>query len=350
MTDLLSSENYPGLMMTDFRSIEFLENHLRFISQTKLPLAEIYIKTDDYNRVAEAIEVLEIRGAPAIGIAAAYAVYLGVSKLNEIDEDEFEKIIRRLASTRPTAVNLFWALDRMKTVFSKFKDSSNLKLELLNQAKSIHNEDIEMCRQIGEHGLEIFKNKSTVLTHCNTGKLATGGDGTAFSIILNGFKNNLVEYVYADETRPLLQGSRLTAFELAKAGIPFSINPDSSAAVLLKENRIDCAIVGSDRIALNGDAANKIGTYNLAVLCKYHGVPFYIAAPTSTIDKNCASGKDITIEFRGKDELNSIRDQLITSPEYDAFNPAFDVTPHELITGIVTEKALHKPPYNFANI
>ena len=319
------------------------------MDQTKLPIIESYIETDDYIRIARAIETLEIRGAPAIGIAAAYAVFLGVKCMDKITDEHFNSIIDRLTATRPTAVNLFWALNRMKSVYLNNKSSPNLIESLYDEAKNIHIEDIEMCKQIGINGLEIFDKKSTVLTHCNTGKLATGGDGTALNIIINAYKKGLVDYVYADETRPLLQGSRLTAFELHKAGVPFSINTDSTAAVLMKEKKIDSVIVGSDRIALNGDAANKIGTYNLAVLCAYHNIPFYIAAPTSTIDRNCPSGENIIIEFRNKEELSLINGNIISSPDYNAYTPAFDVTPHELISGIVTEIALHRSPYDFSN-
>lgn len=204
-----------------------------------------------------------------------------------------------------------------------------------------------MCDKIGENGLQIFEKESVVLTHCNTGRLATGGEGTAFSVIKTGFQNGKVKFVYADETRPLLQGSRLTAFELSKNGIPFVINTDSTAAMLMKQNKIDLVITGADRIAKNGDSANKIGTYNLAVLCKHHNIPFYIAAPTSTIDKNCPDGDSIKIEERNKNEVIKINGVQITKENYEVYSPAFDVTPNELITGIITEEALHKPPYNF---
>ncbi len=336
--------------MSDFTSIEFKDDKLILIDQTKLPIYEEYISTDDYERIAVAIERLEVRGAPAIGIAAAYAITVAFKNPSEITLEYFDKVYNRLASTRPTAVNLFWALDRMKSVFNNKINSSNIYKILLREAIEIHQEDIEMCNAIGQNGLKIFKDKSNVLTHCNTGKLATGGSGTAFSVIQHAFKNNLVNHVFADETRPLLQGSRLTAFELSKAGIPFSINSDSTAAFLMQKSKIDLVITGSDRIAINGDAANKIGTYNLAVLCNYHKIPFYIVAPTSTIDKNCLSGEDIKIEFRDKKELNSFRSEMITKSEYDVYAPAFDVTPHNLITGIITEKDLHLPPFDFSNI
>ena len=333
--------------MSSFNSIEFKDDKLFLINQTLLPLKEEYIMTDDYERISVAIERLEVRGAPAIGIAAAYAFTLAFKNISSPEQNYFEKVYNRLASTRPTAVNLFWALERMKNVFDTNRTKNNLYQILLSEAKEIHNEDIEMCNKMGENGLEIFTKKSVVLTHCNTGQLATGGSGTAFSVILNAYKNKLVEYVYADETRPLLQGSRLTAFELDKAGIPFSINSDSTAAFLMQKKKIDLVITGADRIAVNGDAANKIGTYNLAVLCKHHSIPFYIAAPTSTIDKKCKTGNDITIEFRDKKELNSFKNVQITSERYNVFAPAFDVTPNEVITGIITEKGLHKFPYNF---
>ncbi len=336
--------------MSDFKVIEFRDGKVILIDQTKLPIREEYIETDSYLRIAEAIERLEIRGAPAIGIVAAYAIVLGVKLFENISEDDFQSIYQRLAETRPTAVNLFWALDRMKNIFEMNKNSNQLYDKLFDEAINIHNEDIVMCDKIGENGFTIFKKRSNVLTHCNTGRLATGGEGTALNIIKYAFKKDMIEHVYADETRPLLQGSRLTAFELDKFKIPFSINTDSAAAVLLQKGRIDYVIVGSDRIALNGDAANKVGTYNLAVLCKYHNVPFYIAAPTSTIDKNCISGDDIEIEFRDKKEINSIHETIITSPSYDVYSPAFDVTPNQLITGIITEKDLHLPPYDFRNI
>lgn len=351
MIGLMGLEKYQGLkMMNDFKSIEFKNDKLILIDQTKLPIIEEYISTDDYERIATAIERLEVRGAPAIGITAAYAVALAFKTENNNRDKHFNIVYQLLFKTRPTAVNLFWALDRMKNVFSQNKNSSELYNILLKEAETIHNEDIEMCNKMAINGLPIFKKTSNVLTHCNTGRLATGGEGTAFSVINHAFKNGLVKYVYADETRPLLQGSRLTAFELSKANIPFSINTDSTAAFLMQQNLIDLVITGADRIAVNGDSANKIGTYNLAVLCKYHNIPFYIAAPTTTIDKKCETGNDIEIEFRNKNELNSFRDCMITSNDYDSYSPAFDVTPNFLITGIITEKSLHKSPFDFSLI
>lgn len=331
--------------MSSFKCIEFVNDQLKLIDQTKLPLTEEYIISDDYERISISIERLEVRGAPAIGVTAAYALALAFKNKNTKDDSWFEKVFNRLASTRPTAVNLFWALEEMKKTYHSLTD--NIYQGLLSKAIEIHNDDIDKCNRMAANGLEIFTKKSKVLTHCNTGQLATGGGGTAFYVIQKAFENGLVEFVNADETRPLLQGSRLTAFELEKAGIPFSINSDSMAAVLMQKGEVDLVITGADRIASNGDSANKIGTYNLAVLCKYHKIPFYIAAPTSTIDKNCKHGDDINIEFRDSKELNTIKDVLITKPEYNTYTPAFDVTPNELISGIITEEKLHKPPYNF---
>lgn len=333
--------------MNSFKCIEFREDKLILIDQTKLPLDESYIATDDYERIALAIERLEVRGAPAIGVSAAYAVALAFKNFSGDCDQHFEKVYKRLASTRPTAVNLFWALEEMKAKYFSLSEKVNIYEELLKTAVSIHNDDINKCEGMAANGLEIFEKKSKVLTHCNTGQLATSGGGTAFYVIQKAYEAGLVEHVYADETRPLLQGSRLTAFELSKTGIPFTINTDSTAAMLMNQGKIDLVITGADRIAANGDSANKIGTYNLAVLCKHHNIPFYIAAPTSTIDLKCTSGKDIMIEERNKKEITEIKGVKITSDEYNVYSPAFDVTPNELISGIITENKLHKPPYNF---
>ncbi|OGU71836.1 MAG: S-methyl-5-thioribose-1-phosphate isomerase [Ignavibacteria bacterium RBG_16_34_14] len=335
---------------SNYFSLDFINGKFVFLDQTKLPLSEIYIETESYKQIAEAIEKLEVRGAPLIGICAAYALALSLKDIpKKYSEKAFYKAVERLARTRPTAVNLFWAIDEMKKVFEANKNSDNIYKVLLNRAKEIHADDIEKCRKIGENGLRIFKHKSTILTHCNTGKLATGGDGTAFNVIKTGFEKGLVEFVYADETRPLLQGLRLTSFELKKNGIPFKIQSDSSAATLMQKSKIDFVVVGADRIALNGDTANKIGTYNLAVSANYHNIPFYVAAPSTTIDKKTIKGDDIKIEFRNKNELTTMNDQKIAPDDYDVYSPAFDVTPAYLITGIITEKDVYFFPYNFIN-
>ncbi len=331
----------------DYFSIRFDDGFLEFLDQTKLPLEENYVKTDSYERIAEAVEKLEIRGAPLIGVAAAYAVALAFKTEKEFNPELFNKVYQRFSSTRPTAVNLFYALDELKTAYTNNQSPSDLYNVLLNRAKEIHQKDIEYCEKIGKNGLAIFKTKSTVLTHCNTGRLATAGDGTAFSIIKTAFQNGLINHVYADETRPLLQGSRLTAFELDKCGIPFSLQTDSSAGVLMQQKKVDLVITGADRIALNGDSANKIGTYTLAVLAYQHDIPFYIAAPTTTIDRKIASGQEIKIEERNKTELFKLNDTLITKENYSSFTPAFDVTPSHFIKGIITEEGVFNFPYNF---
>jgi methylthioribose-1-phosphate isomerase len=333
--------------MNPIRAIEFNEDKLHIIDQTKLPLLEEYIITDDFERVALAIERLEVRGAPAIGIAAAYGLSLSVKNAKSNLQQIFMNAFERLKRTRPTAINLFYALDEMKKVFNEHRTDENIYKILIKKAIEIHNNDIEMCDLIGKNGLKVFAKKSRVLTHCNTGALATGGDGTALNIIKHAFEQGLVELVYVDETRPLLQGSRLTAWELEKAGIPFVINTDSSAAMLMKEGEVDLVITGADRIVLNGDTANKIGTYNLAVLCKHHNIPFYVAAPSTSIDEKSQTGNEIKIELRNRKELFEIQDTKITSTDYDAYCPAFDITPNDLITAIITERAVFYPPYKF---
>lgn len=339
---------------TEYFSIKLVQKNsygendkLIFLDQTKLPLEENYIETDDYNRIAKAIEKLEVRGAPLIGISAAYALALSIKNVKSEIESKFNSAYKRLAETRPTAVNLFQALDEMKETFESITDKTSAYEILKSKAIEIHKRDEEYCLRIGRNGLSLFKRKSNVLTHCNTGKLATGGIGTAFGIIKTAFENGLVNHVFADETRPLLQGLRLTSFELRRSGIPFTMQTDSSAAELMKQGKVDLVITGADRIALNGDSANKIGTYNLAILANYHNIPFYIAAPSSTIDKKISSGQEIVIEYRNKKELLYLGDTLITSEQFEAFTPAFDVTPAHLISGIITEEGLFTFPYNF---
>jgi methylthioribose-1-phosphate isomerase len=334
------------MKQTEYFSLKFENDKLIFLDQTKLPLKEIYIETDSYERIAEAIESLEIRGAPLIGIAAAYAIALSVKNTSDV-VSSFNSAYSRLAGTRPTAVNLFKALDEVKNVFENLQDYSTAYNLLLYKAKEIHSKDEEYCERIGRNGLTLFNQKSNLLTHCNTGKLATGGIGTAFGIIKTAFDNGLVNHVFADETRPLFQGLRLTAFELEKSGIPFSLQTDSSSAELMKQGKVNLVITGADRIALNGDSANKIGTYNLAIIANYHNIPFYIAAPSTTIDKKISTGEEIKIEYRNKKELFYSEDHPITFEHIDAFTPAFDVTPAHLISGIITEEGVFTFPYNF---
>jgi len=332
--------------MSDFFSLKFENDSLIFIDQTKLPLEEEYISTDNYERIAVAIEGLEIRGAPAIGIAAAYGITVAMKRNSNYVTTQFNSAYERLGRTRPTAVNLFWALEEMKKVLHQNSNQAELYDELKKRAIEIHNDDISSCEAIAANGIELFPKDSVILTHCNTGQLATGGAGTAFNVIQRAFEAGRVSKVYADETRPLLQGSRLTAYELSKANIPFEIVPDSAAAFLMKQRKIDAVIVGADRIAKNGDTANKIGTYNLAILCNYYNIPFYVAAPVSTIDYSIPSGDNIEMEMRGNEEVSHIMGVQVTKSEYPAYTPAFDVTPNELITAIITDKNLYKPPFD----
>lgn len=330
----------------EFSALKFIDNRLVFIDQTRLPDEEDYISTDDYNRIAEAIERLEIRGAPLIGIAALYALALSIKD----DIDNFEIALERLKKTRPTAVNLFHALERAKNFF--YESESNQSYDaLLNFAQKFHQSDIEYCNKISsysfEHITKKFNRKVRILTHCNTGSLATGGIGTAFGVILELHKKNIVEIVYACEARPLLQGLRLTSFELEKYKIPYKVITDSTAAFLMQKKLVDLVIVGADRIASNGDTANKIGTYSLAVNANFHSIPFYVAAPSTTIDKEILSGKEIVIEERNPDELLNFGTKRVITKRVEALNYAFDITPNELISAIITEDKVFNPPFNF---
>jgi methylthioribose-1-phosphate isomerase len=331
----------------EFFSLKFENDKLIFLDQTKLPDEENYISTDDYNRIAEAIERLEIRGAPLIGIAALYALSLAVKD----SISNFDNAFERLKKTRPTAVNLFNALNQAKEFFYSSKENQNY-LSLLNFAKNFHQKDIDYCNRIAKNGFDFiskkFNRKVRVLTHCNTGSLATGGIGTAFGVILELSKNDLVEIVYACEARPLLQGLRLTSFELKKNNINYKVITDSTAAFLMQKGLVDFVIVGADRIASNGDTANKIGTYSLALSSKHHSIPFLVAAPSTSIDKNISSGKEIIIEERNPDELLTFGNRRIINSQIDALNFAFDLTPNELITAIVTEEKVFLPPFDFS--
>lgn len=339
--------SFTKTTMQNYYSIKLIDDHLSYLDQTKLPLQEVYVNTDDYERIAVGIERLELRGAPLIGISAAFALALSFKKISTNHVENFNKVYKRLASTRPTAVNLFYALDKMKKVFESMADHSNTYQTLLAEATVIYNYEEHCSKRMAENGSNIFTKKSNVLTHCNTGALASVGFGTAFAVIKRAYDEGFVSNVYADETRPLLQGLRLTSFELEKNGIPFIIQTDSMAAVLMQQNKIDLVITGADRIALNGDSANKIGTYNLAILCNYHNIPFYIAAPSTTIDRKIATGAEIEIEYRDGSEILSINGKQIANPDTKTFSPAFDVTPSHLIKGIITEEDIFFFPYNF---
>ncbi len=331
------------------KSIEWCGDAVRLIDQTKLPQEERYVTTDDYKVLADAIRTLKIRGAPAIGIAAAYGVALAAVKYPSNDFKAFrshlQQAINELSSTRPTAVNLFWALNRMERAVSRAQTVEQARKLLVEEALTIHREDAEKCQLIGTHGLELIPQRASMLTYCNTGALATGGEGTAQSIITTAHRHRKSIIVYVCETRPALQGARLTTWELTKAGIDAILITDNMAASLMRQKKIDVVVVGADRIAANGDVANKIGTYNLAVIAKYHGIPFYVAAPTSTIDPLIASGSDIPIEQRDGKEITEGFGKTIAPKGIKVFSPAFDVTPADLITAIITEQGIHTPPF-----
>ena len=337
--------------------LEYTNKHeLIFLDQTLLPLKEKYLKTKNYKDVAEAIASLRIRGAPLIGIAAAYGVVMGVHHYDTDNRKNFEihfyKVTETLRNSRPTARNLFYAIERMTKVFEENIDKDFLDIEdaLLREADAIFDEDAEMCKRIGVNGSELLGEKMSVLTHCNAGELATGGIGTALGIIYTAKQQGKDIFVYVDETRPLLQGSRLTAYELEENGVEFDLIIDSMAANLMRDGLVDCVIVGADRIASNGDAVNKIGSYSLAVNCAFHKIPFYVAAPGSTIDFDIKSGEEIEIEERSSEEITRIKGEKITRSDISVQNPAFDLIPNELITAIVTEYKVHFPPYNFGGL
>ncbi len=334
--------------------IKWTDEGVLMLDQRLLPTEEKWIVLRSYNEVAQAIREMVVRGAPAIGISAAYGIALGIKHFvgtNVEDmEDELEFIANFMAETRPTAVNLFWAIERMKKAFQKAKNQhktvSEIKQILIEEARKIHQEDIEAQEKIAQYGGELIKDESVVLTHCNAGALATGGIwGTALGVIRGAKKQGKKVTVIADETRPYLQGARLTAWELLKDEIPVTLITDNMAGYMMRKGKVHAVVVGADRIAANGDTANKIGTYSLAVLAKENHIPFYVAAPLSTIDLNCPNGDAIPIEERDKTEVTYIKDIQIAPSEVEVSNPAFDVTPNEYISAIITEKGIAKPPY-----
>jgi methylthioribose-1-phosphate isomerase len=334
------------------RAIDWVDGHIRFLDQTLLPHEERFVDTDNVAVVAEAIRKLRIRGAPAIGVAAGFGVVVAArSSAMRSHADQRTCIldaITELAGTRPTAVNLFHALDRMRNVMDRSSGAAGPALAemLLAEAQRIQEEDIRACDRIGEHGAALLSGRVSLLTHCNAGALATAGSGTALSVIGTAARQGKVIRVFVDETRPLLQGARLTAWELQRAGIAVVLITDSTAASVLREGKVDAVITGADRIAANGDAANKIGTYPLAVLARHHGVPFYVAAPLSTIDIALPSGDSIPIEERGASEVTDVAGVRVAPSGIGVYAPAFDVTPNGLITGIVTEAGVLFPPFN----
>ena len=333
-------------------TITWRNGRVRYVDQTLLPSKLKFVDCGDIKRLWKAIKRLEVRGAPAIGIAGALGVVLGIkySKAKNFKSfyREVERACKYLASSRPTAVNLFWALARMECAASinKSRPIAEVKRLMLVEALKILDEDKKSCRRMARYGADLVRSGDTILTHCNAGGLATADYGTALGVLFEAKKQGKRIHVYADETRPLLQGSRLTAWELMHEGIDTTLICDNMAASLMAKGRIDKIFVGADRIASNGDAANKIGTYSLAVLAKYHKIPFYVVAPLSTFDFRIKTGKDIPIEERDGDEVRSISGRFIAPKRVKVYNPAFDVTPSELITAIVTEKGIFRPPYS----
>lgn len=326
-----------------------VDGHLRMIDQTRLPCEFIEIDCRDVPTVWEAIKVLRVRGAPAIGIAAAYGVCLGVQAVGKADEAAFfrqlQETIDYLAASRPTAVNLFWALERMKQKAAALRGAAvpEIAAALLAEARAIHEEDRQMCRAIGRFGAELLADGQGVLTHCNAGGLATSDYGTALAVIYAAAAAGKRLHVYADETRPLLQGARLTAWELQQHGIDVTLICDNMAAQVMREGRVQAVVVGADRIAANGDAANKIGTYGVALLAAAHGIPFYVAAPSSTFDLALASGDAIPIEQRDPREVTHGFSRQTAPDGVAVYNPAFDVTPASLITALICERGVIRP-------
>jgi methylthioribose-1-phosphate isomerase len=330
------------------KPIEWLGNKLKIIDQTQLPGKLAFIELRDYTEVVAAIKGMKVRGAPAIGVAAAYGIALGAQDIKTENKakflSEFYKILHAFAAARPTAVNLFRAIDRMKKAATA-ADFTTIKQALIDKAKAIHAEEEAAQERLSRLGAELIKDGFTVLTHCNTGPLATAGYGTALGVIKAVKEQGKKIEAIVTETRPLLQGARLTAWELMQDNIPTTLITDSMAGYFLSRGKVNCVIVGADRIAANGDTANKIGTYTLAVLAKENGIPFYVAAPTSTIDPSLKSGDEIPIEERNPEEVTSIGGMRLAPKDVTAANPAFDVTPHRYITAIITEKGIARKPY-----
>jgi methylthioribose-1-phosphate isomerase len=337
--------------MIPYCSICWDDNKVRLLDQRVLPQKETYIETTDYHDVIEAIRTLAIRGAPAIGVAAAMGAALGALEIKTADPQEFRRrfmeICREIAAARPTAVNLFWALDRVQLLVQEQPGASvtDLKARLVAEAQTMLKEDDTTNRHMAQHGQVVIHEGSRVLTHCNTGALATGAYGTALGVMRAAWEAGRCFTVWVDETRPLLQGARLTTWELGKIGIPYTLIPDGAAATLMHQGRVDLAIVGADRIAGNGDTANKIGTYSVAVLARHHGIPFYVAAPLSTFDFTLPDGTHIPVEERAPEEVTCLHGHEVAPAAAPALNLAFDVTPNELISGIITEAGIARPPY-----
>jgi len=335
------------------KTLEWTDEGVVMIDQRLLPTEEAYPVFKTYEEVAQAIKDMVVRGAPAIGIAAAMGVALGARDTEAGSADEFDQafdqICESLGSTRPTAVNLFWAIERMRNLCANLRNENRpldeIRARLIEEAKLMHAEDVETNRALGRHGAELISDGATVLTHCNAGALATAGYGTALGVIRAAVEAGKRVAVYADETRPFLQGARLTAWELSQDNIPVTLITDNMAGHFMKRGHINCVIVGADRIAANGDVANKIGTYSVAVLAKENGIPFYVAAPISTLDLSIESGDEIPIEERNEREVTHVKEVQLAPPGINVANPAFDVTPNRYIAAIITERGVARPPF-----
>ncbi len=333
------------------QTLEWTNKGVVFIDQTKLPTEEVYVTCTTHQQVADAIRNMIVRGAPAIGVAAAMGIALGV-KNSQVDnvadlKAEFDQICETIRQTRPTAVNLFWAIRRMREKFEnlRIRPIPQIKQALIEEAQRMHAEDIVANQAMGRHGAALMPSSGGVLTHCNAGALATAGYGTALGVIRAAVEAGKKIHVYADETRPFLQGSRLTAWELMKDGIPTTVISDNMAGVMMQQGKIGAIVVGADRIAANGDVANKVGTYTVAVMAKEHGIPFYVAAPISTVDLETPDGSKIPIEQRNPREVTHIGGKQMTPDGVGIENPAFDVTPAKYVTAIVTERGIARAPY-----
>jgi methylthioribose-1-phosphate isomerase len=333
------------------QTLEWTDQGVRFIDQRKLPTEEVYVNCKTHAQVADVIRNMVVRGAPAIGVAAAMGIALGVSNSQaETNGDlkrDFDAVCDMIGKTRPTAVNLFWAIRRMQEKFERIRirPIPQIKQEMIAEAKRMHAEDIAANQAMGRHGATLMPSAGGVLTHCNAGALATAGYGTALGVIRAAVEQGRKIHVYADETRPFLQGSRLTAWELMKDGIPTTVISDNMAGAIMKQGKIGAIVVGADRIAANGDVANKIGTYTVAVLAREHGIPFYVAAPTSTVDLACPDGSAIPIEQRNGNEVTHIAGKQMVPDGVSVENPAFDVTPAKYVAAIITEKGVARAPY-----
>ena len=333
----------------EIKAVEWRDGVVRMLDQSRLPQELSFVDLADYHDVALAIKEMKVRGAPAIGVAAAYGVALGGQAIAAASRDEYlaqlDHVVQVLAATRPTAVNLFRAIGRMKKVAGMGNDIAGIKRALVKEAKQIHQEEIEATMRLSQLGAELIGDGFVILTHCNAGPLATAGYGTALGVIRAAKEQGKKVSVIATETRPLLQGARLTAWELKQENIPVTLITDSMAGYFMRQGEMDCVVVGADRIAANGDVANKIGTYTLAVLAKENGIPFYAAAPVSTVDFSLVSGDEIPVEQRNPEEVTHIQGLHVATSDINVANPAFDVTPHSYISAIITERGIIKEPY-----